>query len=573
MFNCAFLNCETVNDFVDAYWLLLQGCGVGFKPVVGCLNGFANEVPTIEIRGSLISREMWDAGHKGGTENVVDYDEYTGRWLLIVGDSAEAWAKAVGKLLAMKHPVKKIVLDFSQIRPAGIRLKGYGWISSGYVPFSNALLSICNILSRRADSLLSAVDILDIGNHLGMTLTSRRSAEMMVYEYGGPEWKAFANAKRDYWDTGNEQRGQSNNSLIFNTRPTEAELEQVLRMMVDSGGSEPGIINGAAARKRAPWFSGTNPCGEILLPSHGFCNLVEINLPYFNDRPIEELWRAVHIAARANYRQTCVNLKDGILQSRWHENNEFLRLCGVGMTGIAQSSYWTAGNMMTFRNIAQDSANDMADELKLPRPKSVTTIKPSGTQAKRMDVTEGIHKPLGRFIFNWIGFSRHDPLIDTLDRAGYRIRQNPTDKESFIVCLPVEYSGVEFSSVLLSDGRTVEVNTDTAVEQLERYREAMQYYVDHNCSVTVSYDPVELSAITEWLMRNWDNYVAVSFLPRVDPTKTAADLGYQYLPQEVVSEDEYNEYVRGLGPVMFDGRGGDFVVSVDECSSGACPVR
>src|SRR3990172_419029 len=202
MFNCAFLNCETVNDFVDAYWLLLQGCGVGFKPVVGCLNGFTNEVPTIEIRGSLISREMWDAGHKGGTENVVDYDEYTGRWLLIVGDSAEAWAKAVGKLLAMKHPVKKIVLDFSQIRPAGIRLKGYGWISSGYVPFSNALLSICNILSRRADSLLSAVDILDIGNHLGMTLTSRRSAEMMVYEYGGPEWKAVAKAKRDYLGTG-----------------------------------------------------------------------------------------------------------------------------------------------------------------------------------------------------------------------------------------------------------------------------------------------------------------------------------------------------------------------------------
>src|SRR3990172_6987808 len=186
MFNCAFLNCETVNDFVDSYWLLLQGCGVGFKPVVGCLNGFATAVPEITILPSLITREMWDAGIRGGTDNYAHYDPTTERWLLIVGDSAEAWAKAVGKLLAMKYPAKKIVLDFSQIRPAGIRLKGYGWISSGYVPFSNALLSICNILSSRADSLLSAVDILDIGNHLGMTLTSRRSAEMMVYEYFCP---------------------------------------------------------------------------------------------------------------------------------------------------------------------------------------------------------------------------------------------------------------------------------------------------------------------------------------------------------------------------------------------------
>jgi ribonucleoside-triphosphate reductase (formate) len=28
-FNCSFLNIETVYDVVDAFWLLLQGCGVG----------------------------------------------------------------------------------------------------------------------------------------------------------------------------------------------------------------------------------------------------------------------------------------------------------------------------------------------------------------------------------------------------------------------------------------------------------------------------------------------------------------------------------------------------------------
>src|SRR3972149_3938691 len=231
MFNCAYLNLETVNDMVDAYWLLLQGCGVGFKPVMGCLNGFAKEVKSIEVRSSLINRAMWDANHKGGEENYSHYNPITKTWLLIVGDSAEAWAKAVGKLLAMKYPVDRIVLDFSQIRPEGIRLKGYGWITSGGKPFSEALVKICELLSRKADKLLSAIDIMDIGNHLGMTLTSRRSAEMTIYEYGGPEWKVFAKAKEDYWSTGNVQRGQSNNSLVFNHKPSEAELEQGLRRM------------------------------------------------------------------------------------------------------------------------------------------------------------------------------------------------------------------------------------------------------------------------------------------------------------------------------------------------------
>ena len=48
-FNCAFLEIETVFDAVDAFWLLLQGCGVGFKPVPGCLYGFATYIPTLRI--------------------------------------------------------------------------------------------------------------------------------------------------------------------------------------------------------------------------------------------------------------------------------------------------------------------------------------------------------------------------------------------------------------------------------------------------------------------------------------------------------------------------------------------
>ena len=40
MFNCSFTHVETVYDMVDVLWLLLQGCGVGFRPITGTLNGF-----------------------------------------------------------------------------------------------------------------------------------------------------------------------------------------------------------------------------------------------------------------------------------------------------------------------------------------------------------------------------------------------------------------------------------------------------------------------------------------------------------------------------------------------------
>jgi ribonucleoside-triphosphate reductase len=48
-FNCSFTHVETVYDVVDCLWLLLQGCGVGFKPIVGTLNGFSKPIKNIRV--------------------------------------------------------------------------------------------------------------------------------------------------------------------------------------------------------------------------------------------------------------------------------------------------------------------------------------------------------------------------------------------------------------------------------------------------------------------------------------------------------------------------------------------
>lgn len=872
MFNCAYTHLETVYDLVDVLWLLLQGTGVGFRPIPGTLTGFRRPLEKIQV---ILSTRT----DKGGAErNLETFDASTGVWRIAVGDSAVAWALSVGKLVAGKYPARTLILDFSQIRPAGTRLKDYGWISSGCTAISKAYVAIAQILSNRADQLLSRMDILDIVNWLGTILSSRRSAQIALFEYGQPEWSDFAVCKRDWWLHNNGHRTQSNNSLLLWQKPSEAELQHLFKLMVDSGGSEPGIVNGKEALRRAPWFSGVNPCvskdtwiatssgykqvkdligavglhlvveghrfkaesrgffkthdratlyevttrrgytfkitsnhklmsmhngadkpptwielkdlcpndtillanqrafthwdglggsfkdgwwcghdspqlpfstkyteerssefykgytrgafdsvgairiideeqgevmvefkmdnatvartlhrmllrlgvlstlcvyeplgahtagankstisimsttearslthfielagavhpkyqailrrvaikaaaahtddcvefvdiidsirrleneeevydvtvadahefagngvrmhncSEVLLCNKGFCNLSEVNLQAFKDKT--SLERAIHLAARMNYRQTLVNLKDEILQEAWHLNNQFYRLCGVGLTGITARPELRDYDFKRLKNMAVCGAYSMALELDTPIPKNVTVIKPSGTLSKIMGTTEcgetpeGVHKPLGRYIFNNVGFSRHDPIVARFEAAGYDIIEKPGDPETKLIKFPVKYETIQFTSktVTRADGTTeeVEINDESAVAQLDRYLMMQNSWCEQNTSCTINYSPEEVPAIISWLLRNWDNgYVGTAFMFRADPTKTAKDYGYLYLPQEVICKSTYDEYCARLRPVDYSG----IIVENTMCSAesscvgGVCPVR
>lgn len=560
-FNCAFTFVETVYDVVDVLWLLLQGCGVGFHPVPGTLSGFRNPIPNIEVIRSTRTE-------KGGDEfNRETWDPDTKTWTIRIGDSAEAWARSIGKLLAGKYPAQTLVLDFSQIRPAGERLKGYGWISSGDYSIAAAYTAIADILSKRADSLLTRIDLLDIVNHLGTVLSSRRSAEICLFEFGGPEWEEFALAKRVAYEDGYKHRQQSNNSLLFNSKPTRKTLEYIFQLMQEAGGSEPGFINAAAARMRAPWFKGVNPCAEILLGNKSFCNLTETDIGKFKGDTVG-LLRAITLAARANYRQTCVNLRDGVLQESWHLNNDFLRLCGVGLTGIVRRPDLTGYDYRVLERAATSAAYGMADELGLPRPKNVTTVKPSGTLGKIMDTTEGVHRPMAKYIFNNVIFSKYDPLVPALRSANYRVVTHPNDPESVLITLPVSYPDVKMDHI---NGR--EIDQEPAVEQLERYKMLMDNWCHQNVSATIYYWPNEVPEIIDWLDKNWGSYVGVSFMPRFDVTATAKDLGYNFLPQEVVTKEVFEAYEKQLLPVNLEVATGIHEIEHEACAGGACPIR
>jgi len=563
MFNCAFTNFETVYDAVDMFWLLLQGCGVGARPVAGCLTGFRKFIPNLVIIPSkgLLS--------KGREDNEETWDPSTKTWCISVGDSAEAWAKSIGKLLAGKYPADTLVLDLSQIRKAGIRLSNYGWLSQGDKGISKAYSKIFNILNAKADSLLSEIDIMDIGNLLGTVLSTRRSAEIMLMDSTNPTIHEFAEAKIGVWENGLEHRAQSNNSIVFWSKPPKTELYSWFEKINRGGNGEPGLINGKQMRARAPWALGLNPCAEILLPNKGFCNLVSIDLLKFKHDTLG-LLRAADLIARANYRQTVVDFRDGILQESWHLNNEHLRLCGVSLMGIAGRPDMQPYDYRRLERVITGGAYSMAAELGLPQPKNVTSIKPEGTQSKCYDSLAGMHKPLGKYIFNNVAFSKYDPLVEKLKSANYRAFNHPYDDSAVLITLPELNDGVEFDYV---NGK--ELNLDTAVEQLEVYKMLMDNYCQQNVSCTISYSIEETEAIVEWLYNNWDSYVAVSFLFRNDPTKTAADLGYPYLPQEVVTKEDFTEYVSTLLSISLDDELSNVSSDMlqEDCATGGCPIR
>lgn len=313
------------------------------------------------------------------------------------------------------------------------------------------------------------------------------------------------------------------------------------------------------------------------MPNKGFCNLVEINVSrYIGDTA--GLHRAAHILARANYRQTVVDYRgDGVLQEAWTLNNNNLHLCGVGVTGVAYREDMQEYDWKQLKYAAVFGTKSIADELGLPHSANITVVKPSGTVSKIMDTTEGVHRPLAKFIFNWINFSNNDPLVAALIAANYRTLPNPGDVTSTLVCVPIKYEGIPFTkkSVTRKDGTVddLEVNTETALEQLERYKKLQLYYCEQNVSNTISYDPSEVEGIVDWLLTNWDIYVGVSFLFRSDPTLSAKDLGYEYLPQETVTEKRYTEYFETLSKVIYDNTDSFEELDEDECATGACPIK
>ena len=157
---------------------------------------------------------------------------------------------------------------------------------------------------------------------------------------------------------------------------------------------EPGWINEEAGKKRRPNFNGCNPCGEVLMDSHGLCNLTTLNVMGFvRDGKLDEqaLLEAQRLSARAGYRMTCRELEI----HRWDSVQKRDRLLGCSMTGwqdMVNATGMPVEKQMELldklRREAHEAAEQLADRLGTGRPLLVTNRQARGDTVPAADSLE-----------------------------------------------------------------------------------------------------------------------------------------------------------------------------------------
>lgn len=365
-------------------------------------------------------------------------------------------------------------------------------------------------------------------------------------------------------------RQMSNNSIYYYSRPTRERLHWQMERMRFSG--EPAFYNATAGMKRRADFIGTNPCGEILMQDKGMCNLTTINVFAFvrEDKTldVDGLKEAFRLGARAGYRMATVELE----LPEWNETQKEDRLLGVSFTGWQdmvnalcmtkeeENELWAI-----LRIIVNETGNMYADSLGMNRPKLATTIKPEGTLSQLPTVSSGIHYSHSPFYIRRVRINSADPLVKVCEELGYPI--HPETGQNWDTCLT---KVIEFP-VKAPNGRTK--YDVSAIEQLENYKRTMEYYTDHNTSITVSVRDEEWIGVEQWIWDNWDDVLGISFLPLTDSM-------YKLMPYEECSEEEYTNRMEKMKPFnpslitkyeleMYEA---DELID-DDCTNGACGVK
>ncbi len=582
-YNCAFEILDSFEAFKDLFYLLMIGSGVGVR----ILQDDVAAMPKVHGKYELVHCDYIPVPKEERDEHTsLLFEENTAK--IRVGDSKEGWVQALGFFfeLVSSHEyktIKTILIDYSQVRPKGERLKRFGGTASGHESLKNMFRKIDKVIRRRGEASeergrLRAIDCLDIANIIGENVVVggvRRTAEMVIID---PEDQECIEAKSSLykqvdgkWVVNQElvHRQMSNNSIYYQAKPSRERLKWQLERMRYSG--EPGWINGEAAEKRRSNMHGVNPCGEILLDSKGLCNLTTLNVLAFVTEEggidLPALLEAQRLSARAAYRMTCVELE----LPKWDAVQERDRLVGCSLTGwqdlvnaVNLDRAAQAELLAKLRQAANAAADDYAKELGQRAPILVTTIKPEGTLSQLPTVSSGVHYAHAPYFIRRIRISSSDPLVKVCEELGYPVYPEVGQEWESCVTKVIEFPAKA------PQGRTK--YDVSALEQLENYKMFMQHYVDHNCSITVSVRNDEWADVEEWVWNNWDDVVAISFL-------ALDDSFYELLPYEAIDEAEYRRRVKEMRPFLpsllakYEREGDVFDLGEDGCESGICPIR
>lgn len=514
-YNCSFTAPVKLEDFAEIMYLSMQGCGVGYS--VESYN--IQQLPQIEKQ----------TGEKLPAHVVVD--------------TKEGWCDALTLGLKAWYAGKDVDFDFSLIRPAGARLKTMGGKASGPEPLRSLLSFARERILKRQGRRLHNIDAHDIICKIGECVVAggvRRTAMISLSDLDDVE---IRDAKKGQFFLTDPHRSVSNNSAVYESKPTNAELMDEWVALMKSGTGERGIFNRGSLKETLPERRlkylqkkygkktgdigqvGTNPCGEIILQSKQFCNLSEVIA-----RPVDTektLLRKMKLATiLGTYQSTLTNFN--YISSDWKKNCEDERLLGVSITGQWDAPAVRNGaTLKKMRNLSIKTNEKYAKRFGVNPSSSITCVKPSGTVSQTFDCSSGIHPRHSQYYVRRIRISATDSLFKMMRDQGIphhpEVGQSADGANTYVLEFPVKAPA---SSVYKDDL--------SAIEQLEYWKLVKVNFTEHNPSATISVGEEEWVAVVAWLHENWDIIGGLSFLPRSNHV-------YQLAPYEAIDKKTYEQ--------------------------------
>jgi adenosylcobalamin-dependent ribonucleoside-triphosphate reductase len=582
-YNCSFTMIEKFHDFVDVFYLLMVGSGVGIR----IDKQLISDMP--KIRKISLNGEYSEDVHKYMPKEYMEDTKLTidkkdsSIVTLKVGDSKEGWCAALEsyfKLITEPEyiDIKKVIIDYSYVRPEGERLKRFGGRASGHKSLKRMFEKINKVCNNLSDGKLKSIDVLDLATIISENVVSggvRRSAMMILCDEDDTD---VINAKSDLYKIvdGNwienldvSHRKMSNNSVLYKEKPSLDKIKEILSSIKING--EPGFINGTEAAIRKDTFKGCNPCGEILLKSHECCNLSTNNLVAFvnehNKLDIKHLEKILKLSTRVAIRMTLVTVE----LPDWDKIMKEDRIIGISLTGMmdmvnkTNMSYEDLGELLShLRTVVRNEGTQYCKELGISAPDLMTTIKPEGSLSTLPGVSSGIHYSHSNYYIRRVRISTSDPLYKMIEKLQcYPIYNENGQSDDNCTTKVIEFP------IKAPDGKTkYDVG---AIQQLELYKLSMINWTDHNTSITVHVKDEEWDDVATWLYANFEYVVGITFLPLMDET-------YPLLPYESTTKEDYKERLKSIKPIDYE-----LLAELDddeeheiidkECANGVCPVR
>ncbi|MBI3337459.1 MAG: ribonucleoside-triphosphate reductase [Candidatus Staskawiczbacteria bacterium] len=518
-YNCSFIAPRSFQDFAEIMYISMCGTGVGW---------------------SVESENI---------QALPQIQKQTGKKLTphIIPDNKEGWADALALGLKTWFSGEDIVFDYSLVRPAGSRLKTMGGKSSGPEPLRSLLDFTRERVLRRQGRRLSNLDAHDIICKIGECVVAggvRRSAMISLSDLDD---EAIRDSKKGQFYVSEGQRMLANNSAVYLSKPTAAELLDEWVALVKSGSGERGIFNRGGllntlpVRRLAQWKNkqypswGTNPCGEIVLQSKQFCNLSEVVAR--SDDTEDTLLKKVRIASIIGTYQSTLTYFP-YLSKEWKKNCEKERLLGVSITGQWDSEKVRDPKILEkMKTLAVEINKKYAKRFGVGQSMCITCVKPSGTVSQTVDCSSGMHPRYAPYYIRRIRISATDGLFRMLKDQGVpyypEVGQTLETAMTFVLEFPVK-----------APDKAIYKDDVSAIGQLEHWKIVKQHFTEHNPSVTVSVGDDEWLSVAHWIHENWDLIGGLSFLPRSNHV-------YQLSPYEKISKEKYEEMKKRFDDLDF----------------------